>query len=145
MSDSAYDPITITGDGGLRFAAQIRSHRLLVDQPVHADGGDAGPMPIELLGAALGTCVAHYVSQFCRARGLSCDGLRVEIEQHKGANPARIAEFRIRVVAPPSLPAEYLALLERVAQRCPAHATLTLGATIKVAVTGEAQQAITAC
>jgi putative redox protein len=51
-------PIVITHEGGVRLAAQVRSHRIVVDQPLHTGGEDTGPSPIELLGVALGTCVA---------------------------------------------------------------------------------------
>lgn len=33
------DPMIITHQGGVQFAAQVRSHRILVDQP--EKGGDA--------------------------------------------------------------------------------------------------------
>ena len=58
MADRTHQPIVVTHEGGARFAAQIRSHRVIVDQPQHAGGMDSGPMPIELLGTALGTCIA---------------------------------------------------------------------------------------
>jgi uncharacterized OsmC-like protein len=127
-------PITVTHEGGLRFAAQIRTHQLIVDQPSSAGGADAGPMPIELLGASLATCVALYVQQFCAARGLSTRGLAVEVDQHAARNPGRIARFDLRVRLPDGLPASYLPALQRVAQSCPAHNTLVHGAEVHVEV-----------
>ena len=139
MSNSAArSPIVVTHDGGLAFSAQVRSHRIVVDQPRQAGGEDAGPAPIELLGTALGTCVALYVQQFCHARGLPYDGLRVEVEQHGAANLARIGRFNVRVVLPSELPPYDVALLERVARSCPAHNTLTHGAEVAVFIEAEA-------
>lgn len=126
--------MVITHEGGQRFVAQVRSHRIVVDQPSHAGGDDAGPMPIELLGASLGTCIALYVKQFCQSRGLSYDGMRVELEQHGAQNPNRIGEFVVRVVLPAKLPEHYAQLLERVAKSCPAHNTLEHGAAVKVTI-----------
>jgi uncharacterized OsmC-like protein len=126
--------MVITHEGGLRFVAQVRSHRIVVDQPSHAGGDDAGPMPIELLGASLGTCIALYVKQFCQSRGLSYDGMRVEVEQHGAQNPNRIGEFAVRVVLPTALPEHYATLLERVVRSCPAHNTLEHGAAVKVTI-----------
>ena len=77
------DPMIITHVGGVQFAAQVRSHRVLVDQPLRGGGADAGPSPIELLGVSLGTCVALYVQQFCQSRGLPYDGMRVELQQRR--------------------------------------------------------------
>jgi putative redox protein len=127
-------PIVVTHDGGVRFAAQIRSHRITVDQTVRGGGTDSAPAPIELLGAALGTCVAFYVQQFCHARGLSYDGLRVEVDQHGAQNPARIGRFVVRVILGAEIQEHYAAMLERVARSCPAHNTLTQGAEVTVLV-----------
>lgn len=127
-------PIVVTHDGGVRFAAQIRSHRIVVDQPIRGGGADSGPSPIELLGTALGTCVALYVQQFLHARELPYDGLRVEVEQHGAVNPGRIGRFVVRVLLSTELPEHYAAMLERVAQSCPAHNTLVHGAEVKVLV-----------
>ena len=126
-------PMVVTHEGGLKFAAQIREHRVVTDQPVGI-GENAGPMPLELLGAALGTCVALYVQQFCHARALPYEGLRVEVEQHGAANPGRIGRFVVRVVLAHEVPEQYAAMLERVAQSCPAHNTLVHGAEVTVLV-----------
>lgn len=131
-SPTSRAPMVITHEGGVRFAAQVRSHRVMVDQPERGGGEDTAPSPIELLGASLGTCVALYVQQFCHSRGLRYEGMRVEVEQHGAQNPGRIGEFAVRVVLPTELPAEYAGMLERVARSCPAHNTLTHGATVTV-------------
>ena len=134
MSDIAHQPIVVTHEGGVRFAAQVRSHRVVVDQPAQAGGADTGPMPLELLGASLGTCIAFYVQQFLAARGLPYEGMRVEVEQHKATHPSRVGMFVARVVLPAQLPSAYAELLERVARSCPAHGTLTNAAQVLVTI-----------
>lgn len=134
MAAGGKAPMVITHEGGLKFAAQVRSHRVLVDQPVRAGGEDSAPMPIEMLGVSLGTCIALYVYQFCQARALSTEGMRVELEQHGAQNPNRIGEFVVRVLLPTEIPAHYAEMLERVARSCPAHHTLETGATVRVHV-----------
>jgi uncharacterized OsmC-like protein len=133
-ADVVRAPLVITHESGLKFAAQVRSHRVVVDQPLGAGGDDAGPMPIELLGVSLGTCIALYVQQFCESRGVAYDGMRVEVEQHHVRNPSRIGDFKVRVVLPTELPAHHAALLERVATSCPAHNTLEMGAAVAVRI-----------
>lgn len=125
-------PLVVTHEGGLKFAAQIRQHRLMVDQPHGAGGDDSAPMPLELLGASLGTCVALYVQQFCEARNLPHEGLRVEVRP-QGAQ-GRIGSFDVRVVLKEPVPPRYADLLERVAKSCPAHNTLAHGAEVTVAI-----------
>src|SRR6266581_693993 len=127
-------PTVITHEGGLKFAAHVRKHRIVVDQPHGAGGEDTGPAPIELLGVALGTCVAFYVHQFCHARRLPCTGLRVEVDQLGAVNPSRIGEFSVRVIMPSELPEHYAAILERVARSCPAHNTLSHGAEVNIQI-----------
>ncbi len=133
-------PMVITHEGGLRFAAQIRDHRIIVDQPAGV-GEDAGPMPLELIGASLGTCVALYVQQFCAARGLPYEGMRVELDQVGAQNPGRIARFIVRVLMPAALPPQYAEMLERVARSCPAHNTLVHGTDVAVEIEAPATNA----
>ena len=130
----ARTPIVVTHEGGVRFAAQIRSHTVLVDQPHRGGGEDSAPSPIELLGAALGTCIALYVQQFCHARGLPYEGLSVEVEQHGATSPSRIGKFAVHVSLPVELPPQYAALIDRVARSCPAHNTLSMGADVAVTI-----------
>lgn len=127
-------PIVVTPDGGKRFTIQTRAHRFTVDQPLTEGGDDDGPMPIELLGAALGSCVAHYVQEFLRARGYAADGMRIEVMQHAAVNPTRIGDFGIRVVLPMHLPPAYGELIERKVTTCPAYNTLTYGSRVGVVV-----------
>jgi putative redox protein len=127
-------PIVVTHEGGLKFAAQIRSHRILVDQPERAGGEDAGPSPLELLAASLASCVALYVRQFCHSRALDYHGMRVEVDARSASNPGRIGEFAVRVRVPAELTPQLATMLERAAKSCPAHHTLELGARVTVQV-----------
>jgi ribosomal protein S12 methylthiotransferase accessory factor len=129
--------MVITHEGGVKFVAQIRQHRLTVDQPLRGGGDDSAPMPLELLGASLGTCVALYVQQFCHARGLKYEGMRVEVDP-QGAQ-GRIGRFDVRVILPEPLPPQYERMLERVAKSCPAHNTLAHGAEVAVEIQHPAQ------
>ena len=118
----------------MRFAAQVRSHRIVTDQPERAGGEDTGVSPIELLGASLGSCIAFYVQQFCHVRGLPYEGMQVQVEQHAERNPARVAEFTVRVMMPTELPGRELEMLERVVRSCPAHNTLAGGAAMIIEI-----------
>lgn len=131
-----YAPMIVTHEGGMKFATRIRSHTLIVDQPTGA-GNDEGPMPIELLGASIGTCVALYVQQFCEARQLPYEGMRVEVQQHGARGPSRVGTFEVRVVLQEDLPPHYAEMLERVARSCPAHNTLVQGAEVAVRIERE--------
>ena len=127
-------PIAVTHEGGLRFAAQIRSHRVLTDQSVRAGGEDSAPSPLELISAALGGCIALYVYQFCESRGLPHDGMRVEVMPHNARSPSRIDALAVTVRLPVALPPHATELLERVVRSCPAHNTLVQGAPVSFSI-----------
>jgi len=48
-------PVRVESAGGLRQRVRIGPHELTVDEPPEAGGEDAGPTPVELVLAALGT------------------------------------------------------------------------------------------
>lgn len=137
----AAEPMVVTHDGGLRFTTEIRGHRLVVDQP-QPKGGDTAPMPMELMGAALATCVALYVQQYCDSRGLPYQGMRVELQQHTTRNPYRVGTFEVRVVLPEALAPEHMEMLERVARSCPVHNTLMHAPGFEVAFDTPAPAAV---
>lgn len=134
LPNGAGEPTVVTHVDGVRFAIQVRSHEIIVDQTVRGGGQDSAPTPIELLGAALGSCVAYYVRQFLKTRDLPTDGLRVEVVQKKGTNPSRVEEFLTRVLLPAGIDDEYIPIVERVIHACPAHNTLRMGAEVDVAI-----------
>jgi len=118
-------PITVTWDGGVRFTADIRGHKITVDQPAQGGGQDSGPMPLELMPAALGTCVALYVQQFLATRGLDATGLQVQVLSAGAANPHRIGRFDVTVAVPKGIPDRYGDAVRRAAESCTVHHTLT--------------------
>lgn len=132
MADANAKPIVVTHLGGMQFGADVRGHRIVVDQPVKVGGQDSAPTPIELLTSSLGCCIAFYVQQFCHARSLPYRGMSVEVTPKSTAG--RIDRFMVRVIMPEPLPARETEILERVARSCPAHATLAHGAEITVGI-----------
>jgi putative redox protein len=118
-------PITVTWDGGVRFTADIRGHKVAVDQPVKAGGSDSAPTPLELVPAALGTCVAYFVQQFLTARGLDPAGMSVEVRSTDAPAPHRIGRFDVEVRIPGGVPDKYREAVRRAAETCTVHHTLT--------------------
>lgn len=127
-------PIVVSWDGGVKFTADIRGHKLTVDQPVKGGGEDSAPMPLELLPTALGTCVALYVQQFLVTRGLDPTGMTVEIGAMGAPNPNRIGRFNVDVKIPGGVPEKYQDAVKRAAESCTVHHTLTHTPEIAVTV-----------
>ena len=127
-------PIVVTRQEGVRFAARIGAHELILDQPVRGGGEDAGPSPIDLLGAALGSCIALYVHRFFATRGIADDELRVEVRQFSARNPNRVSRFDVLILVPSDLPDEYLPMIQSTARVCPAYNTLARAADVAIDV-----------
>ena len=132
------EPTVVTHVDGVRFAIQVRSHEILVDQTLRGGGSDSAPTPIELLGAALGSSIAYYVRQYLKTRDMPTEGLRVEVVQKKGSNPSRVEEFLTRVILPAGVDDRFIPLIQRVIETCPAHNTLKMGAGVDVSIAAPA-------
>ena len=104
-------PTVVTNVTRKRFGARVRSHTVFTDQGLKGGGTDSAPSPVELLGAALGSCIAFYVREFCLARRIEVEGMRVEVQQRNGTNPARVAEFHVLIVLATELPSQYAPVL----------------------------------
>lgn len=65
---------------GYRVDVKIRDFNLVVDEPTSIGGGDAGPSPVELVLAALGTCQEIVYATYARVLGIPLDGVRVRTE-----------------------------------------------------------------
>jgi putative redox protein len=109
--------VTIRHLGDVQFEAEARGHRVLCDQPAENRGSDRGMTPPELFLASLGTCAAYYAAQYLKARSLSTERLEIKVECEKALKPARLAGFRIEVLAP-ELPAGHEAGLLRAVDAC---------------------------
>lgn len=118
-------PVTVTWDGGVRFTADIRGHKVSVDQPLQGGGQDSAPMPLELVPASLGTCVALFVQQFLVTRGIDATGMTVEVAAQGAQNPHRIGRFEVSVSVPGGVPDKYRDAVKRAAEGCTVHHTLS--------------------
>ncbi len=124
-----------TGDAGqldVRFIAGeayevgVRGHRVLVDQPAEAGGGDTAPTPTELFVASLATCVAFYAGRYLTRHGYSRDGLAVSVSYEMAADrPARVSGIRLTVRVPAELPAQRWPALQAVMSHCTVHNSIT--------------------
>src|SRR5262245_309703 len=64
---------------GLRSEVEVREHKLVVDEPPELGGGDAGPNPVELVLAALGTCQEITYRAYATALGIPLERVSVNL------------------------------------------------------------------
>lgn len=65
---------------GFCSEVSIRDHALTVDEPHGIGGSDAGPTPVELVLAALGTCQEITYRAFATALGIPLANVAVTVE-----------------------------------------------------------------
>lgn len=113
------------------FEVRVRTanHEFVVDEPPAIGGGDAGPSPVELTLAALGSCQAITYRLWAEKLGIVFDHLQVEVEsdldvrgffgigEHRRPGMDRV---RVRVaIAGPESAARYEELRAAVDRHCP--------------------------
>ncbi|MFJ7587510.1 OsmC family protein [Streptomyces sp. NPDC097617] len=117
--------LVVTHVEGDAYAAVVRGHRVLVDQPANAGGADAAPTPTELFAASLATCIAFYSGRYLLRHGLPREGLQVRTDFTMAVDrPARVVAVHVVIVPPPGLPERRRAGLLAVASHCTVHNTL---------------------
>ena len=126
--------VVATSNGGLAFSVAAREHIISSDQPARAGGDNSAPTPLELLSAALASCIALYVHKYCDAHSLVPIGLAVEVKPIWKEAPGRIARFDVFVHLPDTIPPSHHAAIDEVARTCPVHNTLMHTPEITVTV-----------
>ncbi len=91
-------------------------------------GRDRGPTPPEVFVASLGSCVAAFVAQYCERNGVNTTDLSVDVAFDKADDPSRLVNLKVTVNLPHGECKQRKAALQRVAEHCPVHETIsTLG------------------
>jgi putative redox protein len=114
--------------GGYRTEARIREFALTADEPPTIGGTDAGPTPVELVLAALGTCQEIVYSTYARVLGVPVDAVAVRAEGRLDLRgffgvadvPAGFQDVTFAVdIASPAPPEDVARLVAAVNAHCP--------------------------
>ena len=107
-------------------------HWVETDEPEDLGGEDTAPTPLELLPAALASCVVtHSIRMFARRKGWELDEIGADVTLDREVRPARCI---IAVRLPDGLSEEQTRRLEQVAKACAVHRTLEHGIAFEHAV-----------
>ncbi len=99
-------------------------HWLETDEPEDLGGEDTAPTPLELLPAALASCVVTTIRMFARRKGWELDEIGADVTLDRKMRPAQCT---IAVRLPEGLSDDQTRRLEQVARACAVHRTLELG------------------
>ncbi|MFU8889254.1 MAG: OsmC family protein [Trueperaceae bacterium] len=131
--------ITTASLGNGAFESQIGRHRIVTDAPQGMGGEDRGPEPAQLFVVSLGACVAAIVQAYCAAHEIDDRDLRVEVDFEKTGEPARLQRILVRIAVPHAdMSSDRLrTVLQRVAEHCPVHETISTLDAIRFEFEGE--------
>jgi ribosomal protein S12 methylthiotransferase accessory factor len=115
--------IEISFPGGKRVEAVAGNFRIATDQPVEDGGEGSAPAPFTLFLASLGTCAGLYVLAFCKARGISTEGVRLTQRSEKDSK-GRLARVAIDVHVPSHFPERYREGVAHAAAACKVKKTI---------------------
>ncbi len=104
--------------GGKRVDAEYAGFTVHTDQPREAGGGGSAPAPFDLLLASIATCAGIYVKGYCDARGISTDGLGLEMRIEREPGGLRIAKLALEIQLPPGFPERHREAVIRAADLC---------------------------
>jgi putative redox protein len=110
--------INVDFPGGYRIDAQFGSFTVKTDQPKEDGGDNTAPAPFEYFMVSLATCAGYYVLEFCKARNIDTQGMRLKqwIERNETTNT--IEKISIEIKLPEKFPQKYASAVIRSAGKC---------------------------
>jgi putative redox protein len=106
-------------------------HWIETDEPEDLGGEDTAPTPLDLLPAALASCVVTTIRMFARRKGWELGEIGADVTIDREMRPA---QCMIAVRLPEGLSEERTQRLEQVAKACAVHRTLEHGIVFDHAV-----------
>lgn len=109
--------MTVEFPGGVRVDARFGSFTVRTDQPAPSGEGSA-PTPFELFLASLATCAGFYVMGFCKARGISAEGIKLVQKTERDPKTKMAQKVAIEIELPAGFPEQYRAAVVKAAESC---------------------------
>jgi len=117
--------ITVEYAGQLHYTATHgpSGRQLETDAPVDNQGRGESFSPTDLVGTALGACMATVMGIYAQRKGIDLAGMKLEVgKEMTQTSPRKIQRLSVDIWMPPSLARD--PVLENVALTCPVHHSL---------------------
>ncbi|MGA2952035.1 MAG: OsmC family protein [Caulobacteraceae bacterium] len=120
-----------SGPGSLKVEIATGGLTFPGDEPVAAGGTGTGPGPYDLLCAALAECTTLTVRLYADRKAWPLTAIEVAVSHEVQADATPRDLFRRSVNLTGPLDDDQLVRLMEIAERCPVHRTLTVGARVE--------------
>jgi putative redox protein len=107
---------------------EMRGFHLTADEPLAVGGNDAGPTPMELVLAGLGSCKAITLKMYAERKGWALDHVSVDVNLQHERDQSWI---QAQLTLTGSLTEAQQHRLLEIANRCPVHRLLATGIDIQ--------------
>lgn len=95
------------------------------DAPLDNQGKGEAFSPTDLVGAAMGSCMATTMGIVARRHGIDLKGMKVRVVKEMIADPyRRIGRLGVTIEMPRPLPQDQRTLMKQTALTCPVHRSL---------------------
>jgi putative redox protein len=117
--------IEYLGDLRCRARHGPSGDELLTDAPKDNEGQGRNFSPTDLVGTAMGTCMATIMGIVARRHSIDLAGMTLAVTKEMAADPhRRIGRLKVVFRLPRKLPPDQIALLRKAAESCPVHRSL---------------------
>ncbi len=120
---------------GKKLEAQFNNFLVHSDQSKKIGGKESAPEPFDFFLASMALCAGHFVREFCCARDIDTDGIKIIQEDSKDpANPSKRV-FSVSVDVPVNFPEKYIPALNQALKLCSVRKVIEAGPTFEVGIT----------
>jgi putative redox protein len=110
--------IAVEFPGGKRVDAWMDGVLIPTDQTTDRGGEGTAPAPFQLFLASIATCAGIYALEFCKARGISGEGMALSMSYEWDEKTHTIETMRIEARLPPGFPDQYKKAVVRAMDLC---------------------------
>ena len=103
--------------GGKKVNALWHGFEIKTDQPGD-NGGSSAPSPFDLFLASLGTCAGIFALGFIQSRGLSAEGLKINVSFDRDPATHLLSKAAMKITLPKDFPPKYTAAVIKAAEQC---------------------------
>ena len=119
--------LTVSENGLGRYQQTVSSgrHTLIADEPLAADGDDAGLAPFDFLLAALGSCTSITLRMYAQRKNLPLTQVSVALSHEKiDVDGQKVDRIERNITLIGELSVEQRERLLEIANKCPMYRTL---------------------